>query len=120
MCLTKNYAVKFSLFFELHLADPSPAAEQACFASTLEQARLADELGYHAVWVVEHHGMRSYSHSSAPEVLLGCLAGLTKRIKLAHGVALTPGGYNHPIRVAERTATLDILSGGLLAQRYIL
>jgi alkanesulfonate monooxygenase SsuD/methylene tetrahydromethanopterin reductase-like flavin-dependent oxidoreductase (luciferase family) len=104
--------MKFSLFFEIQLADASPSAERARFRAAVDQAVLADALGYHAIWVVEHHGMRHYSHSSAPEVLLGCLAGRTDRIRLAHGVALTPGAYNHPIRVAERTATLDILSGG--------
>jgi alkanesulfonate monooxygenase SsuD/methylene tetrahydromethanopterin reductase-like flavin-dependent oxidoreductase (luciferase family) len=104
--------MKFSLFFEIQLADASPASEQRRFQAALRQGVLADQLGYHALWVVEHHGMRHYSHSSAPEVLLGCLAGKTERVRLAHGVALTPGAYNHPIRVAERTATLDILSGG--------
>jgi alkanesulfonate monooxygenase SsuD/methylene tetrahydromethanopterin reductase-like flavin-dependent oxidoreductase (luciferase family) len=45
-------------------------------------------------------------------VLLGFLAGRTKRIRLGHGVTLTPHRFNHPIRVAERVAALDILSDG--------
>ncbi|MBI1192244.1 MAG: LLM class flavin-dependent oxidoreductase [Bacteroidetes bacterium] len=106
------YTVKFSLFFEIQMENPSRERERSKFHAALEQAKLADSLGYHAIWVVEHHGMLGYSHSSAPEVLLGCLAGLTQNVKLGHGVALTPFRYNHPIRIAERIATLDILSGG--------
>ncbi|MGA8220650.1 MAG: LLM class flavin-dependent oxidoreductase [Candidatus Acidiferrales bacterium] len=104
--------MKFSLFFELQPADASVSAERRVFAECVEQALLADELGYHEVWAVEHHGLQEYSHCSAPEVLLGFLAGRTKRIRLGHGVTLTPYRYNHPIRVAERIATLDILSEG--------
>ena len=40
------------------------------------------------------------------------VAARTKRIRLGHGVTLLPYRYNHPIRIAERIATLDILSGG--------
>lgn len=104
--------MKFSLFFELQPDGTSPAAERRVFAECIEQAMLAEELGYHEVWAVEHHGLQEYSHCSAPEVLLGFLAGRTKRIRLGHGVTLTPYRYNHPIRVAERIATLDILSEG--------
>ncbi len=104
--------MKFSLLIEVQPEDGSIAAERRAFAECIEQAVLADELGYHEVWAVEHHGLKEYSHCSAPEVLLGYLAGRTKHIRLGHGVTLTPFRYNHPIRVAERIATLDILSGG--------
>ena len=38
--------------------------------NALEQARLADELGFDSVWCVEHHFLEEYSHCSAPEVML--------------------------------------------------
>jgi alkanesulfonate monooxygenase SsuD/methylene tetrahydromethanopterin reductase-like flavin-dependent oxidoreductase (luciferase family) len=104
--------MKFSLLVELQPSDSTPGAERRVFTECVEQVMLADELGYHEVWAVEHHGLLEYSHSSAPEVLLGFLAGRTTRIMLGHGVTLTPYRYNHPIRVAERIATLDILSEG--------
>jgi alkanesulfonate monooxygenase SsuD/methylene tetrahydromethanopterin reductase-like flavin-dependent oxidoreductase (luciferase family) len=104
--------MKFSLLIEIQPDDASAAAERRAFAECLEQAMLADELGYHEVWAVEHHGLSEYSHSSAPEVLLGFIAARTRSIRLGHGVTLTPYRYNHPIRVAERIAVLDILSGG--------
>ena len=104
--------MKFSLFYEMQLADPTPETEARLFHDCAEQVVLADELGYHAAWEVEHHGLYEYSHSSAPEVFLAYVAGRTERIKLGHGVTLTPGRYNHPMRIAERVATLDILSNG--------
>jgi len=104
--------MKFSLLIEIQIEGVTPAAEKVAFLECAAQAELADALGYHEVWAVEHHGLSEYSHCSAPEVLLAYIAARTKRIRLGHGVTLTPHRYNHPIRVAERIATLDILSGG--------
>jgi alkanesulfonate monooxygenase SsuD/methylene tetrahydromethanopterin reductase-like flavin-dependent oxidoreductase (luciferase family) len=104
--------VKFSLLFEMQIADATAAAEQRVFHDALAQAELADQLGYHCAWAVEHHGLQRYSHSSAPEIFLSFVAARTRRIRIGHGVTLLPFAYNHPIRVAERVATLDILSGG--------
>jgi alkanesulfonate monooxygenase SsuD/methylene tetrahydromethanopterin reductase-like flavin-dependent oxidoreductase (luciferase family) len=104
--------MKFSLFFEMQIADSTPGAEAELFRNCLIQAKLADELGYHCLWEVEHHGLYQYSHSSAPEIFLSFVAAQTSRIRIGHGCTLLPYRYNHPIRVAERLATLDILSGG--------
>lgn len=81
---------------------------------SIEQARLADELGYGCWWQVEHHGAEEFSLSSAPELLLTAIAQHTSRIRLGHSAVLAPGRFNHPIRAAERAATLDHLSGGRL------
>jgi alkanesulfonate monooxygenase SsuD/methylene tetrahydromethanopterin reductase-like flavin-dependent oxidoreductase (luciferase family) len=104
--------MKFSIFFEMQISEPTRATEHKTFHDCLEQAVLADELGYHCVWEVEHHGLYEYSHSSAPEIFLSFVAAKTKRIRIGHGVTLLPHRYNHPIRIAERVATLDVLSGG--------
>lgn len=104
--------MKFSLFYEMQMSQPTRASEQACFRNCVEQVQLADRLGYWAVWEVEHHGLYEYSHSSAPEVFLAYVAALTENLRLGHGITLTPACYNHPLRIAERVATLDILSGG--------
>jgi alkanesulfonate monooxygenase SsuD/methylene tetrahydromethanopterin reductase-like flavin-dependent oxidoreductase (luciferase family) len=107
-----GFPVKFSIFFEMQISRPTRAAEAQLFRDCVEQAVLADDLGYHCVWEVEHHGLYEYSHSSAPEVFLSYVAAKTRRIRLGHGVTLLPYRYNHPLRIAERIATLDILSGG--------
>jgi alkanesulfonate monooxygenase SsuD/methylene tetrahydromethanopterin reductase-like flavin-dependent oxidoreductase (luciferase family) len=104
--------MKFSLFFEMQVSEPTRSREVAAFQDSLMQAVLADQLGYHCIWAVEHHGLYEYSHSSAPEIFLSFVAAATKQIRIGHGCTLLPHRYNHPIRIAERIATLDILSGG--------
>jgi alkanesulfonate monooxygenase SsuD/methylene tetrahydromethanopterin reductase-like flavin-dependent oxidoreductase (luciferase family) len=104
--------MKFSIFYEMQIAGPTRQSEAQMFHDCLAQSVLADELGYHCVWEVEHHGLYEYSHSSAPEIFLSFVAAKTKNIRIGHGVTLTPFRYNHPIRIAERIATLDILSEG--------
>jgi alkanesulfonate monooxygenase SsuD/methylene tetrahydromethanopterin reductase-like flavin-dependent oxidoreductase (luciferase family) len=104
--------MKFSLFFEMQIAEPTRSTEAALFHNCLEQAILADQLGYHCIWEVEHHGLYEYAHSSAPEIFLSFVAAKTRRIRVGHGCTLLPFRYNHPIRIAERIATLDILSEG--------
>jgi alkanesulfonate monooxygenase SsuD/methylene tetrahydromethanopterin reductase-like flavin-dependent oxidoreductase (luciferase family) len=104
--------MKFSLFYEMQISAPSRTSEAQLFHDCVAQAELADQIGYHCIWEVEHHGLYEYSHSSAPEIFLAFVAARTRRIRLGHGVTLTPYRYNHPIRIAERVATLDILSEG--------
>jgi alpha-L-fucosidase len=104
--------MKFSLFYEMQISHPTRDKEAECFRNCLEQAVLADEVGFDGVWEVEHHGLYEYSHSSAPEIFLSFVAARTRRIRVGHGITLTPYRYNHPIRIAERIAALDILSDG--------
>ncbi|MFY0581497.1 LLM class flavin-dependent oxidoreductase [Cystobacter fuscus] len=86
--------------------------EQRLIQETLEQARLADELGYGVWWQVEHHGAVEFSYSSAPEVMLTAIAMSTRNLHVGHASVLAPARFNHPIRVAERAAFLDHLSRG--------
>lgn len=107
--------MQIDIFNEIQ--DPRPwqeGHEHRRIMQTLEQAKLADELGYGCFWQVEHHGGEEFSLSSAPELLLTAIAQQTKRIRLGHSAVLAPYRFNHPIRVAERAAYLDHLSGGRL------
>ena len=90
------------------------AYEHTLIEETLEQARLADELGYGCWWQVEHHGAVEFSYSSAPEMMLTAIARGTERLRVGHSAVLSPHRFNHPIRVAERAAFLDHLSDGRL------
>ena len=103
--------MKFGIFYEHQLPRPwEERSEYQLFQDSLAQIELADQLGYDYAWEVEHHFLEEYSHSSAPEVFLGAASQRTKRIRLGHGIVqLTT---NQPHRVAERAATLDLLSGG--------
>ncbi len=105
--------MKFGIFYEHQMPRPwTEGAEQKLFNDALTQIELADRLGYDYVWEVEHHFLEEYSHSSAPEVFLGACSQRTKKIRLGHGITLMPPRYNHPARVAERIATLDLVSNG--------
>src|SRR5437763_11746122 len=105
--------MKFGIFYEHHLARPwEDGAELKLFQDALDQVELADRLGIDYAWEVEHHFLEEYSHSSAPEVFLAAASQRSKRIRLGHGIVLCPPGYNHPARVAERVATLDLVSHG--------
>lgn len=105
--------MKFGLLYEHQLPRPwSAEAEHRLLKEALAQVELADALGFDYIWENEHHFLEEYSHSSAPEVFLACCARNTQRIRLGHAVVLSPPAYNHPARVAERLATLDLLSDG--------
>jgi len=105
--------MKFGIFYEHQLPRPwEPGAELRLFQHALDQVELADRLGIDYAWEVEHHFLEEYSHSSAPEVFLAAASQRSRRIRLGHGIVLMPPGYNPPARVAERVATLDLVSGG--------
>lgn len=104
--------MKFGLLYEIGSIDTSREGILKAYENTIAQIKLADELGFDYVWLVEHHFTTPFSFSIAPEVFLGALARETKNIRLGFGISVLVPGMNHPIKVAERTAVLDYLSGG--------
>ena len=104
--------MKFSMIFEAQTADASRKSEFQIMHECVEQAVLAEEQGFDRVWAVEHHCLQWYAHMSAPETFLAYVAGKTSRIRIGHGVVCLPFRMNHPVKVAERVAMLDILSKG--------
>ena len=74
-----------------------------------EQAIYADRIGMHSAWIGEHH-FDSLGVNSCPQLLLASIIDATKRVRLAPAVNVLP--MQHPLRVAEEWATLDLLSGG--------
>ena len=105
--------MRFGIFYEHQLPRPwNEGDELRLFQDALDQVELADKLGIDNAWEVEHHFLEEYSHSSAPEVFLAACSQRTKNIRLGHGITLMPPNYNHPARVAERIATLDLVSNG--------
>ena len=105
--------MRFGIFYEHQLPRPwAEGAEERLLLDALEQVELADRAGFDYVWEVEHHFLEEYSHSSAPEVFLAAASQRTSRIRLGHGIVQMPPAINHPARIAERVATLDLISGG--------
>ena len=103
--------MKFGIFYELQLPRPwASGDEHRLYQNALEQIEIADRCGYDHAWQVEHHFLEEYSHSPVPESFLAAASQRTKQIRLGHGIMqLTT---NHPARVAEKIATLDLLSNG--------
>jgi len=106
--------VKFSMIFEAQVEYGTPDVEHQAIHNCVEQAVFAEEMGFDGVWAVEHHALVEYSHMSAPEIFLTAVAAKTSRIRVGHAAVCMPFGYNHPARVAERAAMLDIISNGRL------
>ena len=105
--------VKFGIFYEHQLPRPwTDDSEYRLIQDALDQIEYADSLGIDYAWEVEHHFLEEYSHSSAPEVFLAAASQRTKNIRLGHGIVQTPPPFNHPARIAERIAMLDLVSGG--------
>jgi alkanesulfonate monooxygenase SsuD/methylene tetrahydromethanopterin reductase-like flavin-dependent oxidoreductase (luciferase family) len=105
--------MKFGTFYEHQLPRPwRPGAELKLIEDALDQVELADKIGIDHMWEVEHHFLEEYAHSSAPEIFLAAASQRTRQIRLGHGIVLLPPAYNHPARVAERIATLDLVSNG--------
>jgi len=87
----------------------NPRTANAFVADILEEAVLADALGYRSAWIGEHH-FNSLGVLSCPELVLAAVAARTRRIRLSPAITVLP--LHHPIHVAEQWATLDLLSGG--------
>jgi alkanesulfonate monooxygenase SsuD/methylene tetrahydromethanopterin reductase-like flavin-dependent oxidoreductase (luciferase family) len=104
--------MKFGLFYEMYAPTDDRAEEAKIVRHTVDQIVHADRHGWDYVWLTEHHFLKGFSHMSAPEVIFGAAAYATEHIRFGFGLALTPPQYNHPVRIAERAAMLDCLSGG--------
>ena len=104
--------MQFDLFYEISQPPHLARSEAQAYADTLAEIELADRLGFGCAWLVEHHFMRGYSHSSKPDLVLAAASQRTGRIRL--GLSVVPLPYHHPVHVAERVATLDILTAGRL------
>jgi alkanesulfonate monooxygenase SsuD/methylene tetrahydromethanopterin reductase-like flavin-dependent oxidoreductase (luciferase family)/putative sterol carrier protein len=105
--------MRFGIFYEHQIPRPwGDDGEHRLIQDALEQIELADRVGFHSAWEVEHHFLEEYSHSSASGVFLGAASQRTQRIRLGLGILPLPPGYLHPARVAETAAMLDLVSGG--------
>ena len=109
--------IKFGTF---HLMErPFSKSEPQVIAEHMEQIRLADELGFDAVWLTEHHFssvpyvpdvLGEYGISASPLALACAVSQITRRVRI--GTAVKVLALEHPLRTAEDVALADILSGG--------
>ena len=74
--------------------------------NTLDLARFADTLGYTRYWLAEHHNLANIA-SSAPDIMIGQVAAITKNMRVGSGGVMLP---NHaPLMVMERFKVLEAL-----------
>jgi alkanesulfonate monooxygenase SsuD/methylene tetrahydromethanopterin reductase-like flavin-dependent oxidoreductase (luciferase family) len=105
--------VRFGLFFEHQLPRPwGPDDEHDLLQHALEQVEVAERSGIEYVWQVEHHFLEEYAHGSASDVFLAAASQRARKIRLGFGILPLPVAYQHPARVAETAATLDLMSSG--------
>lgn len=100
--------MEFGVFYQLPCAAGHSPTQR--YDDTIAQAQLADQLGFDTVWLAELHFNPRFSIMPAPLLLASAIAQTTQRIKIGTAVNLLP--LHNPIRLAEETATLDILSHG--------
>ena len=105
------HVMELGLFYQIQVPKPwDDQSESRKFQEMIEQVCFAEEIGMTSVWFVEHHFRSEWSHSSAPDITLAALSQRTTNMRLGIAVVLAP--LHHPLNVASRMATLDIISGG--------
>lgn len=103
--------MKFGLMTQIQVPRPwTQTSERQAYWDTLDQAVAAEAAGFQHFWITEQHFFIEIGHASAPDMFLAALSQRTRTIRLGFGVFLLP--LHHPFYVAERVATLDVLSNG--------
>ncbi len=101
--------MKFGLFGGAKSSGEGSVGDSLGYRKYIDYVLHAEELGYHSVFVVEHH-FTGVGQLSASLNFLSYLAGRTKRIRLGTAVVVLP--WHNPVLLAEQVATLDLLSNG--------
>ena len=106
--------MEFGIFSNGYI--PGPAAHDTDSEHTelmreAGYAILADKHNWKYIWFGEHHGLTEYSHMSAPAPVMGYVAAKTERIHMGSAITSFPTTKEHPVRIAERAAMLDHVTG---------
>src|SRR5438132_704262 len=101
--------MKFGTF---HLFQKPPGwGDEDVFRAELEQIEKAEDLGFDAAWLAEHH-FQWYGIATDLMVIAGWVAARTQRVRIGTAIVVLP--FHNPVRLAEQAATIDIMSGGRL------
>ncbi len=99
-------------FVHKDLAAQNPNAEHDRLMSEVELCEVGDKHNWKYAWFTEHHFLQEYSHISASETLMAWVLARTQNIHVASGIINVTPPVNHPARVAERVAMMDLVSNG--------
>jgi alkanesulfonate monooxygenase SsuD/methylene tetrahydromethanopterin reductase-like flavin-dependent oxidoreductase (luciferase family) len=100
--------VKFDIFYQLPQSETQSTPDR--YRELIAEAVEADKLGFDTIWLAEVHFAPHFSVMPTPMMLLAAIAQRTTKLRLGPAVNLVP--LHHPMRLAEETAMLDVLSGG--------
>jgi len=103
--------MKFGLFGGAKSSGDGPVGDSIGYRKYIDYVLRAEALGFHSVFVVEHH-FTGVGQLSASLNFLSYLAGRTERLRLGTAVVVLP--WHNPVLLAEQVATLDLLSQGRL------
>jgi alkanesulfonate monooxygenase SsuD/methylene tetrahydromethanopterin reductase-like flavin-dependent oxidoreductase (luciferase family) len=103
--------VKFGLMTQIQMPRPwGMDAEVTAYHDAIAQAAAAETAGFGYYWITEQHFFTEIGHSACPDMLLSAISQRTSCIRLGFAVILMT--VNNPYAIAERVATLDVLSRG--------
>jgi len=102
-------SVRFGLWYDFRNPEPRVRTYEQEYAETLDQIEWAESLGYGSIWLSEHHFCGD-GYAPSPLVIAGAVGARTKKVMIGTNVLLLP--LHDPIRVAEDSATLSIMTGG--------
>jgi alkanesulfonate monooxygenase SsuD/methylene tetrahydromethanopterin reductase-like flavin-dependent oxidoreductase (luciferase family) len=101
----------FGFLYDLRNPQQWPRPWADLYAETLDFIAWTETLGFEGAWIPEHH-VTEDGYASSPLTALAAIAARTRRMKLGTGVALAP--FHHPVRFAEDSAMVDVISNGRL------
>jgi len=104
--------MNIAIRFDLRRPPFSEVSHEEQYAACLDQCAWADEHGFDAVVLSEHHGVED-GYMSAPLTIAAAIAGRTRRVQISVAAALIP--LHDPVRLAEQVAAVELLSGGRLS-----
>lgn len=109
--MARDGALRFGLWYDFRNPTRWRREPEVLYARTFEQIERAEALGWHDVWLSEHHFVEDeYAPSLLP--IAAAIAARTERIRIGTSVLLLP--LHDPVRVAEDAATVDVISNGRL------
>lgn len=91
---------------------PWDESEPRRLREDLELGVAAEAAGFDSFWAPEHHFLEEYSHNAASHLTCLAVGMRTSRIRLVTGIMNLCAPINHPVRVAEQIAMIDVYTNG--------
>ena len=107
--MSNRQPLRFGVMYDCRRHPDSAMSMTDVYQATIDQAVIADRLGFDHVWFAEHHFLAD-GYLPAFQPLAGAIAARTEQIRISNDIALLP--LYHPVRLAEELAVLDQVSGG--------